>query len=140
MSERIARHQRRREEYGPAWQTIEEPRQLAPVLRQTQGCRLIECVPLWLTGLLCDPPVLDDDAVAAAMQEFVTVVGTTTSGPVIVVSAEAGLGMLPPNELARRFADALGSANQQLAAVATDVWLVVAGLPVRLKGGGGEAS
>ena len=57
------------------------------------------------------------------------------TGRVVVVSNEAGCGIMPVNALARRFGDLLGEANQRLAAAADDGYVCLAGLPLRIKGG-----
>lgn len=125
MARRILRH---REMRGPDWLTIEETRDLAGVLARTQGqgVRLIDCLTLWLANLTGD----DDPAPAIAGLCDTLAVQKT---PVILVTNELGLGIVPENALARRFRDAHGLMNQAVAAIADEVWMAVSGLPLRLK-------
>lgn len=138
MAARIDRHRRRREGYRPAWRTVEEPWNLAAALaaQPPRGCLLVECVSLWLTNRLVGLPgqgPRDDEIIRADLADLARAVREST-GRVIVVSNEAGCGILPANVLARRFADLLGEANQCLAAAVDEVFWCVAGIPVRIKG------
>jgi adenosylcobinamide kinase/adenosylcobinamide-phosphate guanylyltransferase len=141
MAARIAEHQRRRAAFVPAWRTIEEPWDIAAVVsgQRGDGCLLVEDLGLWLTNLLVGlpgRPACDDGAVRAAVARFLEAIVAAT-GWVIVVSPEAGSGIVPVNALARRFTDLLGEANQRLAAAAEAVFLCVAGIPVAIKHPGG---
>lgn len=127
MSERIAQHRSRRD---AGWQTRDAPRDVPAVVRALavqRGTILIDCLTLWLSNLLLDGRDLDaeGDALLAALSE--------TPHPVVVVSNEVGLGIVPDNALARRFRDAQGRLNQRVAAVADRVVLMTAGLPLVLK-------
>jgi adenosylcobinamide kinase/adenosylcobinamide-phosphate guanylyltransferase len=130
MRGRIEEHRRRR----PAgWLTVEEPRALAQAVRKHAGkdrCVLIECLTLWLTGLLCaqSPRGLQQEraALLAAVQEV--------AGCLIVVSNETGLGIVPIDALSRRFSEEAGLLHQDLARICDRVTLVAAGLPMTLKG------
>jgi adenosylcobinamide kinase/adenosylcobinamide-phosphate guanylyltransferase len=142
MAGRIAVHRQRRARQAPAWRTVEEPWDLAGALaaaRDSEGPApwvLVECLPLWLTSLLLGlpgRPALDDAAVAGRVDAVLEVIRAGAGG-VIVVSSEVGCGLLPANALARRFGDLLGEANQRLAAAADEVYVCLAGIPVRLKG------
>ena len=126
MAERIARHRTAR---GAGWITREVPLDLAGALAETegQGARLIDCLTLWLSNLLHHGR--DWEAEAARL----TAVLAAARSPVVVVSNEVGLGIVPDNALARRFRDAAGIVNQRVAAVADEVILAVAGLPLRVK-------
>jgi adenosylcobinamide kinase / adenosylcobinamide-phosphate guanylyltransferase len=131
MAERIARHQARR---GAEWQTMEEPLDLAGVLTGHDGyfkAVLVDCVTLWLTNLL-----LAHDDPARVMAEVRTLVGLipTLQMPVILVSSEVGMGIVPENRLARTFRDLAGEANELLAAGADEVYVMFSGLPLKLKG------
>jgi adenosylcobinamide kinase/adenosylcobinamide-phosphate guanylyltransferase len=133
MFRRIAEHRRRRPE---AWRTIEEPWDVAGVVRQhTEGSLLIDCLSLWLTNLLvgkADFVVRDSAEVLEHVEELSGAI-TQARGRIIVVSSEVGCGIVPVAEVARRFADLLGEANQRLAALAQEVYWCVAGIPVRIK-------
>ncbi|MCM2359561.1 MAG: bifunctional adenosylcobinamide kinase/adenosylcobinamide-phosphate guanylyltransferase [Geobacteraceae bacterium] len=131
MTERIARHRARR---GPAWRTIEEPTDLATAIRGNEGsCKalLVDCVTLWLTNLLLQQgdaaPVLRE---VEALAHLFPTLGT----PLILVSNEVGMGIVPDNGLARAFRDLAGEANELLAAAADEVYVMFSGLPLKLKG------
>jgi adenosylcobinamide kinase/adenosylcobinamide-phosphate guanylyltransferase len=132
MRARIAAHRDRR---GAAWETVEAPLELAAAVaaRSTPGhAVLVDCLTLWLTNLLTADRELD--AAFAALDA--TLAGRR--GPVVLVSNEVGAGVVPVNALARRFVDAAGRLHQRLAAGATEVVLVTAGLVQTLKAGPGQ--
>jgi adenosylcobinamide kinase/adenosylcobinamide-phosphate guanylyltransferase len=127
MDSRIARH---REERGPRWRTIEEPVDLAAVVRaEVRGDRvlLIDCLTLWASNLMFADRDIDTatGALVAALGE--------AQGPVILVANEVGLGIVPDNALARRFRDVAGIVNQAVAAGVDEAVFMAAGLPMRLK-------
>jgi adenosylcobinamide kinase / adenosylcobinamide-phosphate guanylyltransferase len=127
MSERIARH---RDDRGDRWTTVEAPVELAAAIRAE--CRedrvlLIDCLTLWTSNLL-----LAERDIPAATAELVSAIDDAV-GPLILVSNEVGLGIVPDNELARRFRDDAGRVNQQVAAAVDEAMFVAAGLPLRLK-------
>ena len=125
MKKRIARH---RDMRGAGWQTVEEPVDLAGALAGTdgQGVRLVDCLTLWLANRLGT----EDEAAAGAR---LCAALAAQKSPVVLVTNELGLGIVPENVLARRFRDAHGLMNQSVAAVADQVWMSVSGLPLRLK-------
>ena len=130
MSARIAHHRQRR---PAAWGLIEEPLELARVLRDhaaPERCLLVDCLTLWLTNLL----MLDDEARLAAEREALLECLPELPGRVILVSNETGLGIVPLGELSRRYVDAAGWLHQALAARCQRVVFTVAGLPMVLKG------
>jgi adenosylcobinamide kinase/adenosylcobinamide-phosphate guanylyltransferase len=127
MAERIRHHQARR---GDGWRTLEAPLDLADVLRQhdaTDHVILIDCITVWINNLM-----FHDRPVEPAVAEFCAALAGAR-GQVVVVSNEVGFGIVPENALARRFRDFAGRANQAIAAVADEVVLVVAGLPLTVK-------
>lgn len=128
MRERIAWHRTRR---GPCWQTIEEPVDL-PATLDRLACQkrpiLVDCLTLWVSNLLCAGHAL------APAQAGLLAALAGMSAPVIVVTNETGLGIVPDNALARRFRDACGLLNQAVAAKANRVLFLVAGLPMVVKG------
>lgn len=127
MTAKIARHKARR---GPEWQTVEAPLDLAGALRQTmpEQVVLVDCLTLWLTN-----QILGDHDLTVAEQGLCAALATAP-GPVVLVSNETGLGIVPDNALARRFREAQGALNQRIAARAGLVVAVMAGLPLALKG------
>ncbi|MGY6411984.1 MAG: bifunctional adenosylcobinamide kinase/adenosylcobinamide-phosphate guanylyltransferase [Alkalilacustris sp.] len=127
MAARIARH---RADRGPGWDTHEEPLELCRTLEATDGAgpRLVDCLTLWLTNLI----LADRDPEAEGTALLATLAAQTA--PVVLVTNEVGWSIVPDNALARRFRDEQGRLNQRIAAVAGRVELVVAGLPLTLKG------
>lgn len=131
MAERIALHQQRR---GPRWGLLEEPYDLAgrlPAAAAGCGGVLVDCVTLWLTNLFLAAEE-DNDRVLAEVERFCAVL-PQLKAPIFLVSNEVGFGIVPENRMARLFRDLAGAANQRLAAAADEAWLVVSGLPLRLK-------
>ena len=129
MAERIAAHQERRSE---GWVTVEERLDLVHALAQAKKLYadkpvLIDSLGMWVSNMLHEgrAPVVEAEIVAQAMLDH--------PAPVIAVSEEVGLGVIPMNKIARSFVDALGIVNQITAAQANRVVLVVAGLPQILK-------
>ena len=126
MDERIARHRARR---GSDWIEREVPLDLVAALAETDGggARLVDCLTLWLSNLL--------HAERNWSQEVTRLADALPRqrSPVIMVTNEVGLGIVPDNALARTFRDAAGLMNQSFAGVADEVELVVAGLPMKLK-------
>jgi adenosylcobinamide kinase/adenosylcobinamide-phosphate guanylyltransferase len=128
MAERIAQHRARR---GAAWTTIEEPLELTRALtRHARAERpiLVDCLTLWLSNLMLAGR--DVEATTRSLVDSLPVL----AGPVVFVSNEVGLGIVPDNALARRFRDAAGRLNQAVAAACQRVVLMAAGLPLVLKG------
>jgi len=135
MAERIAMHRQRR---GDAWRTMEEPLHLTQALAGCNGsCKavLVDCLTLWLSNLLLHYEERHEDAQTLIMEDVQRLAATLRGmrTPVIVVSNEVGQGIVPENCLARRFRDIAGQANQIVAAMADEVYMVVSGIPLRLK-------
>lgn len=126
MDERIARHRGRR---GNDWIEREAPLDLVQALIDTDGggARLVDCLTLWLSNLLHAGRNWPDEAA------MLTAVLDQQQSPVILVTNEVGLGIVPDNALARSFRDAAGLLNQNIAAVADEVEFVVAGLVMKAK-------
>ncbi|WP_407571157.1 bifunctional adenosylcobinamide kinase/adenosylcobinamide-phosphate guanylyltransferase [Deinococcus altitudinis] len=131
MTERIGRHRRER---PASWRTLEEPLSVTSVLESVEGVVLLDCLSLWVSNLMLrgDP---DEDILAAAdaLIGAQSRRGRAPGGPLIAVSNEVGLGIVPDNALARRYRDTLGRVNQRVAAASDEAWLLVSGLSVRLK-------
>ena len=135
MGERIRKHRQRR---GDVWQTLEEPLYLAQALVRHDGVYqaiLVDCLTLWLTNLLLLHEQPGNGTEEAVMAEVRTLAATlrTMSTPVIIVSNEVGMGIVPEHRLGRIFRDIAGLGNQVLAAMADEAWLVASGIPIRLK-------
>ncbi len=138
MKERIARHRSKR----PAeWRTIEEPLYIATAiadLESTEDLRahvvVLDCLTLWVSNMLLRDG--NEGAQASGIgSETDKLLDTYARGSAtwIVVSNEVGQGLMPPNALARRYAELLGRVNRQIAAVADRVYLTVAGVALDVK-------
>lgn len=127
MASRIARHQADR---GPRWQTLETPLELSRTIREAAKpgtVIIVDCLTLWLSNLMhaeCDI----DHKCAEFLQTL-----AECSGSIILISNEAGLGIVPENALARAFRDQAGRLHQNIAALADRVCFIVAGLAMSLK-------
>ena len=126
MADRIAEHQRRRDE---RWQLIEANLELPEILGSLPDDRpvLIDCLTLWLSNVM-----LAELDLIHKFDELIDVL-SKPRGPWFVVSNEVGQGIVPDNALARNFRDEAGRLNQRVAAIADRVEFVTAGLPHRLK-------
>ncbi|MHB1104138.1 MAG: bifunctional adenosylcobinamide kinase/adenosylcobinamide-phosphate guanylyltransferase [Devosia sp.] len=130
MRDRVEMHQRQRQ---GRFATIEEPLELTREIvkaARSHDVILVDCLTLWITNLLGA-----NRDVAAAVEDLVVTLAQINTARVILISNEVGLGIVPENALARSFRDLAGSAHQRLAEICADVYLVVAGLPMTLKGG-----
>lgn len=130
MVKRIARHQATR---SAEWQTVEEPLDVeAWFAEQGPEYRTIvfDCVTLWLSNLLGSGLV---DSIILARVESLLDVMRLTGANVIIVSNELGCGLVPAEPSVRAFRELSGRVNQCLAAGADEAYLVVGGLPLRLK-------
>ncbi len=137
MRQRIARHRQERPE---GWRTLEAQRHVGQAIRENdrgEQAILIDCMTLLVSNRLLEfenpfaPEV--EATVMDEAQELIDCAAQVT-GTVIVVSNEVGMGLVPPYPLGRAYRDLLGKANQALAAAAGRVYLLVAGLPLMLKG------
>ena len=152
MAQRIARHQQDRQdcpELAARLSTHEVPHQLAQAIAQhsqPQVMVVVDCLTLWLTNWLMPLDTTHQDPVqqdlvkqppaytpfATAQNQLLAALGQA-SGPVVLVSNEIGLGVVPMGEQVRHFVDALGVLNQKVAAVCQRVTFMAAGLPMALK-------
>jgi adenosylcobinamide kinase/adenosylcobinamide-phosphate guanylyltransferase len=128
MAERIARHKAERDK---SWDVIEQPISVRSAIRNAarpDRIVLLDCLTLWISNLMAERREIDI--------EISGLVGTlqNAAGPVIIISNEVGLGIVPENPLARAFRDHLGRANQAVAAVAECAVFMAAGIPIVLKG------
>lgn len=127
METRIAKHRAKRAAVD--WIEREVPLDLLQTLIETDGGgpRLVDCLTLWLSNMM---------HAGRDWEHEVTKLAVFLQGqksPVVFVTNEVGLGIVPDNALARSFRDAAGIMNQIIAAVANEVEFVVAGLPMKLK-------
>jgi adenosylcobinamide kinase/adenosylcobinamide-phosphate guanylyltransferase len=130
MARRIAAHRAARPAH---WRVIEEPIHLARALRESAAAEsvvLVDCLTLWLTNLLVNP----DSELARLELDALWATLLTLPGDQIFIGNEVGLGIVPINALARRFIDEAGALHQRLAGLCDRVVLLVAGVPLTVKG------
>lgn len=130
MKARVRRHQ---EERGPQWSTLDVPVELADALTSKcadAGVVLIDCLTLWVSNLMNE--LGDDDRILDTVDHFCRVIADPPC-PLVLVSNEVGCGIVPANEISRRFRDLMGWTNQRLAAAAHQVLWMVAGIAVPIK-------
>ena len=130
MRDRIDRH---RAERGAEWTTVECPHDPAAAIRQAEreaDVVVLDCLTVWLGNLMHRDGDLRDDA--PVIEALVGARGAAAV-PVIVVSNELGMGLVPATPQARRFRDVAGRLNQRIAALASTVVLAVSGIPVVIK-------
>ena len=126
MVERIAAHRARR---GQQWQTVEAPHDLPAALQAHRDKPvLVDCLTLWLSNLMLADA--DIDAETALLEQALA----AAMAPMVLVANEVGSGIVPDHPLGRRFRDLQGVLNQRIAARADRVVLVVAGIPLAVKG------
>jgi adenosylcobinamide kinase / adenosylcobinamide-phosphate guanylyltransferase len=134
MRERIEGHRLRRAQLVPGMETVEEPLELVRAIGDNSGAQsliVVDCLTLWLTARLMPAkgnaaPTSTTPSIAVALQ--------ACAGPIVLVSNEIGMGVVPLGSDVRNFVDALGRLNQEAAAACERVTLMSAGLPLTLKG------
>lgn len=133
MAARIVRH---RAERPSRWATIEEPLKIDEALRQAgkAGVVILDCLTLFVSNCLLR---YEDESQCELLVRQVTDnflrQAQLRRQTVICVSNEVGLGVVPESRLGRAFRDVLGRVNQDFARAADEVYLLVAGLPLRVK-------
>lgn len=133
MAERIARH---RAERPPHWRTIEEPYRIDEALENTTGSGvvIVDCLTLFASNwLLRYGDEQESEQVVHHITDRFLMAARLRRQTVICVSNEAGLGVVPETRLGRTFRDLLGRVNQEFARSADEVYMLVAGLSLRLK-------
>lgn len=130
MAERIARHRASR---SSDWYTVEIPTDIEQWLAK-EGANyqtiLLDCLTLWLNNLM----IMGEKQSAIKERTGILLrAARRTNARVVMVSNELGLGLVPVDRSSRTFRDLAGRINQQIAAEADEVYLVVSGLPLKLK-------
>jgi adenosylcobinamide kinase/adenosylcobinamide-phosphate guanylyltransferase len=137
MKIRVRRHREMRRELG--WDTVEEQYALADCFRRRGGYEVVlcDCLTLWVNNLLYQSSergaLLEEEEIAARCRE-VCDAARSTQARVLFVSNEVGMGIVPADEVSRRYRDLVGRCNQETAAASDSVFFVVSGLPIQLKG------
>ncbi len=154
MRERIERHKKER---PGGWDTVEEPMNIAEVMRKAPkeyDVIVLDCLTLWMSNILIRigegerglkgrihlrgftgesvriPQYHEMDRLIDMLKDFKRSFATT----LFIVSNEVGMGIVPENKLARTFRDLAGMLNQRVGEIADEVYLVLSGIPVKIKG------
>jgi len=131
MARKIAAHKAER---AGRWQTYEEPFDIASVLQRIgheYSSVIIDCMTLWVSNLLTLHNLADDE-IEAAFSGFVEALKSVAC-PVIIVTNEVGLGVMPADRLARRYQNQLGAVNRRIAGVSDGIYVMISGIPVKIK-------
>ncbi len=143
MRSRIEAHRKAR---PPEWRLVEEPLRLPGALaasRTAAATIVVDCVTLWISNLLLADEGFDE---RQAEEQALALVAGACEDPgasadepvVIIVTNEVGSGVVPETPLGRRFRDCAGRANEVIARGADEVYLMVSGIPMRIKQQGGK--
>jgi adenosylcobinamide kinase / adenosylcobinamide-phosphate guanylyltransferase len=127
MKLRIEKH---RLERSSVWDTFEEPCAIAEIVDECSGkysVILVDCLTLWLSNLM-----MGNADIEAAVKSFVSSAGACRS-ELFIVSNEVGMGIVPDNEQARIFRDYSGTMNRRVAETSDSVYLLAAGIPIKIK-------
>jgi len=129
MKKRVKRHIRSRPR---TWRTVEEGVHLAAVIKKLKKneAAVVDCLTLWISNLLLAG--LSEREISKKVKEFIAALKVTTS-LVAIVSNEVGWGIVPDNELSRVFRDVVGLTHQQISKVSDEVYLLVSGIPLKIK-------
>ena len=131
MAAKIDAHKAER---GQLWHTIEEPRDIAGALERVASdfdVVIIDCLTLWVSNLLT-LNTLTEKEIADEVDSLLRVLKKAQCR-VIIVTNEVGLGIMPAERLSRRYQNLLGMANKRIAEVANIVYMMISGIPVKIK-------
>ena len=132
MAERVRLHKASR---GPKWKVIEEPLDIAEAIEtrcSSTEAVLVDCLTLWLSNVLLKE---GEKEVPSRMDRLLAVIARRKQC-LVMVANEVGTGVVPAYASGRTFRDYAGFLNQRIASAADEVFFMIAGLPLRLKGGG----
>ncbi len=128
MHLRIEAHKKER---GERWHTVEEGIHVASAITSNLDSFrvvIVDCLTLWVSNILLNAPDMLDQQIASLEKAV-----AEAQSPVILVSNEVGLGIVPDNKLARDYRDILGTINQRFARICPRVIFMAAGIPLVLK-------
>jgi adenosylcobinamide kinase/adenosylcobinamide-phosphate guanylyltransferase len=144
MEERIKIHKKERNSH---WKTIEAYRDLGRVIRDEtpdRGHILLDCLTIMVSNLMVINNINWEKAGTETVSETEKMIEAEVrmliegalnfKGESLVVSNEIGMGVVPPTPLGRHFRDMAGRANQYVASIADEVYLLVSGIPLKIKG------
>jgi len=121
MRRKIKRHQ---DERGSGWNLFEEPVKIYNAFNEIADLYLLDCLTLWVSNL-----IYYDEDVEENFDKFIKSIKKNT----IIVTNEVGLGIIPDNELSRKYLNLLGDINKRIAQIADDVFMMISGIPVKIK-------
>jgi adenosylcobinamide kinase/adenosylcobinamide-phosphate guanylyltransferase len=127
MKERIERHKKER---SIEWVTFEEPLDISGSINKLGSdfnAALIDCLTLWLSNIM-----LNNLNIKEQIDSFCGSIASVKY-PLFIVSNEVGMGIVPENDLSRKFRDNAGFLNRRIASIADEVYLVTAGIPLKIK-------
>ena len=134
IDKRVARHQKRREKFG--WKTVEEELDIASLIKGSSSY-IVECLTLWINNMMYEAQQrggeMTEDDVKLRCKSLLKAVDNF-SGKVVFVTNETGMGIMPANKTSRLFGDLAGRCNQIMAEAADEVYVMVSGIPVKIKG------
>ena len=146
MRERIEKHKRQR---GKEWDTFEEPLKIAKVIKEIEGkytAIVLDCLTLWLSNILIRTQNTENrtETVEMEIEGLLDSLSLFKKSPVCgggsgfcslyIVSNEVGMGIVPENDMARKFRDTAGFLNQRVAEIAHEVYLLISGIALKVKG------
>jgi len=146
MRERIEKHKKQR---GKDWDTYEEPLRIAEIIKEIEGkytAIVIDCLTLWLSNIMIRTQNTGYriQTIEMEIEGFLDSLSRFKKSPVCglgsgfcslyIVSNEVGMGIVPGNDMARRFRDIAGFLNQRVAEIAHEVYLLISGIPLKVKG------
>lgn len=137
MRERVERHREMRR--GRGWEIVEEQIDLTGCLRRAAAFDVVlcDCLTLWVNNLLFvadkSKTVIDEDHITKLSRD-VCDAARSIPARVFFVTNEVGMGIVPENDLSRLYRDLVGRCNQEIAAAAESVALMVSGIQIRVKG------
>lgn len=129
MRERIEKHKLDR---GQEWATFEAPIKIAELISKINGeydVILLDCLTLWLSNVIHKNLGLESE-----IKKIIDALNELKHSTIYIVSNEVGMGIVPENKLARQFRDIAGILNQKIAEVSDEVYILAAGIPLKIKG------
>lgn len=134
FGQRVEHHKNRRPKH---WKTVEQSFNLGEVLQRhasNDKCIIVDCLTLWLAQCICPDCERPSNLNWRDERSALLSVLANLPGKILLVSNEVGMGIVPLGEINRQFQDEQGRLNQSIAAIASTVSFIAAGLPIVLKG------
>jgi adenosylcobinamide kinase / adenosylcobinamide-phosphate guanylyltransferase len=138
LAERVEKHREARA--GAGWSTIEETVRLAQTISadsaESWDILLVDCLTLWVNNVMYEAGQagrsVAEEEISGLCHDVINACRGST-GTVIFVTNEVGMGIVPDNAEARKFRDLAGRCNQVIASQADEVWFIVSGIPLKIK-------